>query len=346
MPTPRLDGSLEDWRELAPAFSRSALLCGNGLSANVWPAFGYRSLFDHARAGGLADDDLALFAASENFERVLSDLNTAIRVNETLGLPAGSVYERYRSIQHGLGHAIREVHVRRSQMPDATLARIREELLRYQWIFSTSYDLLLYWAMGCGGSFEPFIDHFRGRRLSFDAARADVYAEDLPVYFLHGALHLVVGGAGLTWKLRSGEIKTLLDQFGEPIAGDAQARPLLVTEGTAADKLRAIEGNEYLAHALQTLRSLDLPIVVFGSSLGAQDDHLLDALDEHPERAIAVSLRPGSRRELAARQADVYARLQTEELRFYDASSHPLGATALRVPSRAGSRSTSVARGH
>ncbi len=332
MPTPRLDGSLEDWSDLAPMFSPAALLCGNGLSINAWPAFGYQSLFEHARAGGLTNEDLALFAGGENFERVLSDLNTTIRVNETLGLPTRRVYERYRSIQRGLGHAIREVHVRRSQVPNATLARIRQELLAYEWIFSTSYDLLLYWAMGYGGSFWPFLDHFRGGgRLTFDAARADVYADDLPVYFLHGALHLVVGGSGVTWKLRSRAIQTLLDQFGEPIADDAQARPLLVTEGTAADKLRAIEGNEYLAHALHTLRSLELPIVVFGSSLSSQDDHLLDALNEHPHRTVAVSLLPRARRELVARQADLYARLQTDELRFYDATSHPLGAETLRA---------------
>ena len=204
--------------------------------------------------------------------------------------------------------------------------------LSYEWIFSTCYDLLLYWAMGCGGRFKPFIDHFRGGgRLTFDAGRADVYADDLPVYFLHGALHLVVGGSGVTWKLRSRAIQTLLDQFGEPIADDAQARPLLVTEGTAADKLRAIEGDEYLAHALHELRSLELPIVVFGSSLSSQDDHLLDALNEHPGRAIAVSLLPGPRRDVAARQADLYARLQADELRFYDATSHPLGAETLRA---------------
>ena len=121
--------------------------------------------------------------------------------------------------------------------------------------------------MGRGGSFSPFVDHFRwGERLEFDAERADVYEGQVPVYFLHGALHLVVGGSGITWKLRRGAIQTLLDQFGELIAGDPQARPLLVTEGAARDKLRAIEGNAYLAHALpRTMRSVGLPVVMLGA---------------------------------------------------------------------------------
>ncbi|HTD09836.1 MAG TPA: DUF4917 family protein [Solirubrobacteraceae bacterium] len=336
MPTPPLNGSLENWPDLTASFSKAALLCGNGLSINVWPAFDYGSLFDHAHNGGLTADDLALFGETENFERVLSDLNTAIRVNETLSQPTGPIYTRYRSIQRGLGQAVRVVHLIRSQVPDAMLQNIRDELLHYEWIFSTSYDLLLYWAMGCGGSFAPFVDHFRGAKLEFDPDRADVHVGQVPVYFLHGALHLVVGGSGVTWKLRRREIQSVLDQFGEPIDGDPQARPLLVTEGTARDKLRAIDGNVYLAHSLQKLRSIELPVVVFGSSLGAQDDHLVDAINEHPGRAVAVSLLPGTRRTLAQRQADIYARLETDELWFFNAMTHPLGYPSLSVPRQNG----------
>lgn len=319
------------WVDLAPRFSKAALLCGNGLSVNAWPAFAYGSLFDYACDDGLTAEDLALFGSTENFERVLSDLNTAIRVDEIIGVPADRIYGRYRSIQRGLGRAVRAVHLTRGQIPEAILRSIRDELVRYEWIFSTSYDLLIYWAMGCGGDFSPFVDHFRGPRLEFDPDRADVYADQVPVYFLHGALHLVVGGSGVTWKLRHGAMRTVLDQFGEPIEGDPHARPLLVTEGTARDKLRAIEGNIYLAHSLQTLRSTSLPIVVFGSSLSSQDDHLLDALNEYPRRSIAVSLLSDTKRALAAKQADIYARLETERLYFFDAATHPFGHRSLRV---------------
>ncbi len=46
--TPRLDGSLEDWNAIRDGFGPTALLCGNGLSINVWQRFEYRSLFEHA----------------------------------------------------------------------------------------------------------------------------------------------------------------------------------------------------------------------------------------------------------------------------------------------------------
>src|SRR5580704_15967920 len=242
MSAPSLDGTLAAWPNLASRYAGAALLAGNGLSINVWPAFAYESLFDQARAGGLTKEDLALFGEIENFERVLGELATAIRVNETLRQPTQAIYERYRSIQRGLGHAVRAVHLTRSQVPDATLRAIRQDLVRYEWIFTTSYDLLLYWAMGSADGFAPFIDHFRGSRLEFNPDRADVYADQIPIYFLHGDLHLVVAGSGVTRKLRRSDVRTVLDQFGEPIGDDPQARPLLVTEGNARDKLRAIEG--------------------------------------------------------------------------------------------------------
>ena len=217
-------------------------------------------------------------------------------------------------------------------MPDAVLKQIRSELTEYEWIFTTSYDLLLYWAMACG-QWKPFVDGFgygkERKHLEFDAERQVAY-DETPVYFVHGALHLVVSGSGTTWKLRRDDLQTILDQFGTEIDGDPQARPLLVTEGSARDKLRAIEGNAYLAHVLARLRSVDLPVVVFGSRLGTSDEHLVDALNEHPLRPVAVSMLRASKRELKRQRSEIYGRLETETLLFYDAETHPLGRKSLR----------------
>jgi hypothetical protein len=329
--TPPIDGSLRPWHDVAKQHDWSALLLGNGLSINVWPGFAYGSLFDHAHSKGLTKQERKLFDGTRNFERALSDLTTAMRVGKVLRMETDPILERYRSIQVALGHAIREVHPKRSSVPDVGLRAIRVAMLDYEWVFTTSYDLIVYWAMGSDG-WKPFVDMFRyGGRCEFDSDRADVYVDEIPVYFLHGALHLVVGGPGTTWKLRKTYLQTLLDQFGQPIGGDPEARPLLVTEGSAVEKLRAIEGNHYLAHALQRLRDVDLPIVIFGSSLSAQDDHLVDALNEQPDRPVAVSMLPGSKKELATRQAEIFGRLETESLMFFDATTHPLGSPALRA---------------
>lgn len=326
------DGTLCDWREIADAEAWQGLLLGNGLSINVWEPFGYRSLTEQAAKEQLTDADRALFDGTTNFERVLADVNTAVRVAEAVGVDAGPLYERYQSIQRALGHAVRQVHLARARVPAKTLATIRAVMASSEWVFTTSYDLLIYWAMGYGGKYRPFKDHFRyGGRCEFDPRRHSVYEGEVPVYYLHGALHLVVGGSGTTWK-RVGSLQTILDQFGQPIDGDSQARPLLVTEGSAHDKLRAIEANDYLAHALDRLRALDLPLVVFGSNLGPQDEHLVAALGEHPSRPLAISMRRGPRAELLARQSEIFLRLKAERIYFYDATTHPLGAPDLAAP--------------
>jgi hypothetical protein len=327
------DGSLESWDDIVDEHAWQILLLGNGLSINVWPGFMYTALFDHARYAGLTDEDLELFEGTPNFERVLGDLLTAIRVLEIVGLDSDPLYERYRRIQLALGHAIREVHLNRDRVPGATRQAIRDELCEYEWIFTTSYDLIIYWAMGYGGAWKPFIDGFKyGGRCEFDTRRFKVWQNEIPVFFLHGALHLVVGGNGVTWKLRRTLLDTILDQFGQPIPGDPQARPLLVTEGSARDKLRAIEGNDYLSFVLGRLRELALPLVVFGSSLSPEDQHLVDALNEHPDRPIAVSMRPsGTKRQRAAQQGDLYGRLEAETLLFFDSTTHPLGSPDLKA---------------
>lgn len=325
------DGTLFDWRDIATSHQWDTLLFGNGMSINIWEPFGYRKLYDRAKLGGLSAQDRKLFSSTPNFERVLADLLTAIRVNDAVGLETKPLLERYRNIQRALIQAVREVHIKLSRVRPATRRTISDTMEQFEWAFTTSYDLLVYWAIAAGG-FEPFMDHFRYRgRCEFDPARASVPANKIPVYFLHGALHLVVGGSGATWKLRQTDLDTILDQFGKPITGDAEARPLLVTEGSAADKLAAIEDNAYLSHALERLRGRALPLVVFGSSLSEHDSHLAEALSENPDRPVAISMLPAPRKELLAQQVDISGRLEANPLLFFDATSHPLGNPALAV---------------
>jgi hypothetical protein len=46
---------------------------------------------------------------------------------------------------------------------------------------------------------------------------------------------------------------------------------------------------------------------------------------------VAVSMLPGSRRDLASAQLEIYGRLKAEQLLFYDATTHPLGDSGLRA---------------
>jgi hypothetical protein len=184
------DGSLRPWAEVADLHEWAVLLLGNGLSINVWSRFDYGSLFDKAQDKLLTDEDRELFDGTPNFERALGDLSTAIRVNEVLRSPTKRLYERYQNIQLALGQAVKEVHINKSSIRDEALATIRAEMLKFQWVFTTSYDLIIYWAMR-NPTYDPFKDYFRwNNRCEFDPLRSEVAADHRPVYFLHGGLHL------------------------------------------------------------------------------------------------------------------------------------------------------------
>jgi Domain of unknown function (DUF4917) len=330
-----IDGSLPAWEDLEEAADWRALLLGNGLSINAWPKFDYGSLFEQAKLGDehcrLDPLDLALFEQfeTENFELVLGNLDTAIRTTTTLGHDAGALMERYESIRHSLGCAVRSVHITRSETPDITLETIKLVMEQHDVIFTTSYDMLAYWAMGFYEDFGRLVDLFwsdsPNGRCGFNPEHTDVWDGCAPVYFLHGALHLIAHGNGETRKLLRTQEATVLDQFGQPIEGDPHARSLLVSEGSSRDKLRAIQTNAYLTYALKQLTGCELPLVVFGSSLAEHDMHLIDAINKQPDRPVAVSMMPEGKMRVRALQGEIRSRLATHKLHFYNAASHPLG---------------------
>jgi hypothetical protein len=333
-----VNGRLATWPEVASQQRWSSLFLGNGLSMHLWPGFHYNSLFNTACVAGHLDPRArALFSAlgTENFELVLSALVMSITVDETFGREVEELYDEYQSVQLALGKSVRDVHPALEQIAYETRAGVREVLRQYRDIFTTSYDLLLYWCMGAGQggieSFHGFKDYLWSRgQCEFDPSNVAIAEEwSSRVLYLHGALHLVVGRSGATRKRARG-VWSLLDQIGLADPDDPRQRPLLISEGSATDKLRTIQDNDYLRFALRRLRLLTAPMVIFGHSLGDQDAHLVDALNEHRDRPIAVSIFNSPGLDIRARQAEIRRVLTADELYFFDASTHPLGTSAFR----------------
>jgi hypothetical protein len=65
--------------------------------------------------------------------------------------------------------------------------------------------------------------------------------------------------------------------------------------------------------------------------MSTQDSHLAKALSENPDWLVAISILPGPKKKLLARQADLSDRLEASPLLFFDATSHPLGNPAFAV---------------
>jgi hypothetical protein len=180
-------------------------------------------------------------------------------------------------------------------------------------------------------------DFFWHTDLSFDPS--DVvpleWASDWTrIVWLHGGIHLRRHIDGTIFKARSTpDTGNLLDKFKTSYT--ANATPLLVSEGTAEDKYRAITRSSYLEFALRSLTGHNGGLVVFGSSLRTEDQHLVRAINEQPIGDLAFSLRPAIKSStIRQRKAELRAQFPSSNLYFFDATTHPLGKPEIKVKRR------------
>lgn len=333
---------LPPWQEVKDAEEWEGLLVGNGLSRAVWDGFSYSSLYETARLWidhPLTSEDQALFGAfaTENFELVLSALTEAERVDQALERDPAPLRARYESVRRGLIEAVHAVHVPWATAsadqadPDdeeddreSRLGRILDALHEYDRVFTTNYDLLLYWAVM---EQEPpqIRDFFWGPGCVFDPRDVDVWTGTTALFFLHGGLHLLRLSTGEARK-RTNTQRNLLEVFAAPPSYDPDALPLLITEGTSEQKLASIRSSEYLAFAYRSFEEFAEPLVVFGHSLSDRDAHVVNAMSGWGDRPIAVSIRPSHPAdEIRSRKADVVGKLPNADLIFFNSETHPLG---------------------
>jgi len=357
--------ALPSWEHVNEQGDWESILIGNGASRAIWEKFSYDSLYEAAvdeLDQPLSNEDQALFQrmGTTNFERVLSGLLSAEEIGQARDDDTTALREQYERIQGKLGDAVRHVHIPWGSTPDVVLQRVRDALKSHLFVFSTNYDVLLYWAMMLDGPWwseekddnlpDDFVDYFfhkdsETNTVVFDSANTEIYRTkqtSTRVLYLHGGLHLARDGAGETHKLcydREASA-TILDRFGKPISdgnGEPQlerAVPLVVTEGTSARKEESIRQSDYLSFARETFAERRGGLVVFGNSLSKESDsHIASAINEGPpweRREIAISIYPSAEPgAIDASIAHYKAMLPKATLRFFNSTTHPLGATDL-----------------
>ena len=95
----------------------NGILIGNGASRAVWHRFAYGSLLEKAKSNEIAHPltaaDLRVFdgLATEDFERVLAALATAVLVNCSCEVDAQFLRTKYDGIRNALVEAVHAVHI-------------------------------------------------------------------------------------------------------------------------------------------------------------------------------------------------------------------------------------------
>ena len=325
---PSVSNRLEDWDSISEE-DWPALLLGNGGSIAVWNDFSYAALFDKAP---LTDEDNDLFEAlgdTSNFEVVLDALRVSHIVCSQLGHAADEVTDRYESIKEALIATVNEVHIPWAEMPDRVLDSVGRTLLSHTAIYTTNYDLITYWALMHASGPRDFGDYFWNDNLDFDLTNVVPKWDMTLVHYLHGGLHIYRTPDGRTIKRVARLGETLLDLLGTTFNG--VDLPLFVSEGTSGDKMRVIRSSDYLSFVYEAFANEDRPLVVFGNSLGDEDAHLVRAISRHPDRPLAVSVRPASSLKVIATKTRVLDQFPRTPITFFDSTTHPLGDIQLQI---------------
>lgn len=265
------------------------VLLGNGFSIGAHAKFAYGTLYEQARATGLPDHIIELFDryGTTNFEEILRQLDQGQWLAEHYRLrstdPGRDMAADYAQLREALVEAISASHP--ALAADVGLEKLEAcyaFLSSFQDVYTTNYDLLLYWTSLTREPFR-FEDGF-GHEDDTD----DSYCVFLPtsssrprLYFLHGALHLTtVEGevCKLVWNTTG---IRLIDQVRAGL--EAKRYPLIVSEGTPLNKLERVESSSYLSHCLRKFEGLGGNLFTYGWAMSAQDNHLLRAIEKNTQ---------------------------------------------------------------
>jgi len=275
------------------------LLFGNGFSmAYDRNIFSYNALSNFIETTG---DPLikSLFQKlnTKNFELIMQQLDNFCEIVEifsddkTLVPKIKAVSEK---LKNSLIDAVKELHPEHvfkvpEEKSQACIQFLQEYLNKNGLVFSTNYDLLLYWVLMRNGA-DNAIDGF-GRDLETDLVdghyvepddleyselRWGKYKEEQTVYYLHGTLPIFDTGINIV-KAQYDEEHYLLQNVKDRI--DKKEYPLFVTAGNGKEKLTHIMHNKYLSFCYDQLCNIEGSLVTFGFNFGEYDTHIIDAIN-------------------------------------------------------------------
>jgi len=276
------------------------LLLGNGFSmAFDSEIFSYNALSQFIEANG---DPIVskIFERLNtiNFELLMHQFDNFCEIadifceDKTLVPKIKAVTEQLKT---SLIEAVKELHPEHvfkisDDKSNSCMKFIQEYLSNDGLVFSTNYDLLLYWVLMKNGV-QNTIDGF-GRHLETDLTSGEyipaeefVYSElkwgkyknEMTVFHLHGTLSIFDTGNDII-KVQYSNSNYLLDNVKDRINNNEY--PIFITAGDGQEKLNQIMHNKYLTYCYDKLCAIQGSLVTFGFNFGECDHHIIEAINK------------------------------------------------------------------
>ena len=273
------------------------LLIGNGFSISYNPSiFSYNALSSFIDSCN--DEDLkTLFTVikTSNFEQIMKELDLFSQILEAFN-DSPDIIKKFKGLSNKLKkyliEAVENTHPEHVFSISETNIESCANFLKYFTdckgkIFSTNYDLLLYWVLmrsnnqncidGFGRDKEDGQDFVPADEADYSELRWGKHKEEQNIFYLHGALHLFDMFNEIVKQEYDG-MNYLMEQIKELMSKGSY--PIFVTAGNGDEKLNHIKHNYYLAYCYDSLCKISGSLITYGFNFGEYDEHIIQAINK------------------------------------------------------------------
>lgn len=275
------------------------LLLGNGFSMSYdYKIFSYNALSDYINN---TEDVLLkkLFGIinTTNFELVMKQLDVFYKLskdflsNQDLSNKIATASD---SLKSSLMASITELHPEQVfnvpiEKSEKCALFLKEFLDNDGHVFTSNYDLLLYWVlMRYQDNIANVIDGFGRDYVEQDEYKSNFEPEfgelewgpnsqKQHIHYIHGALHIFDTGISIVKEVYDGA-ECLLSNIKKRI--ENREYPVFVTAGNGNQKKEHILHNQYLVHCYNQLENISGSLITYGFGFGDYDNHIIEAINK------------------------------------------------------------------
>ena len=272
------------------------LMLGNGFSISYnHKIFSYNALYDFIEK--LKDPTLSkLFDVikTKNFEQIMRQLDNFIEIAKAFdknGKLIKTLGDANLLLQESLINAVSSLHPEhvfevQEEKSTACFNFLDEYLSNDGKVFSTNYDLLLYWVLmrnesdkaidGFGKELLNPVENRRGEEAEYDDLYWGKHKGSQNIFHVHGTLPIFDTGIEIEKEVYKDK-KYLMENIKERM--NNKDYPIFVTAGDGNEKLKQIYHNRYLTFCYEQLCNITGSLVVFGFNFGEYDYHIIEAIN-------------------------------------------------------------------
>lgn len=286
-----------------------SLMLGNGFSIEANKIFRYENLYDKSRLDQSLKN-LFMMSKTCDFEVIISELEHTKEVLEVYNSESQDLISRLikdsRELRRIFAQAIinhHAVHQTIFNIVEGSKLRrrsCRDFLSHFTKVFTTNYDLLLYWEIMNEKeradqifSLDDGFGYVDSNLIWLEPYKHSDRKQN--IFYLHGALFFSPNNIGLVKETKN--IHSLLEEVQKNITSQNQL-PLIVLEGSKESKFTKINNHPYLKNSYDELSLLSGNLFIFGHSLKEFDGHILNAIKDSHVKKVFISFHSSETREL------------------------------------------------